>query len=88
MIPQQAYGNLVEAIAKGALAIVGAGSSCRVKYPSWLNLVGQLGERAAQAHPDQAAHIAALKVNKDYLIVAGEFEDLLGRDVARAVIRR
>lgn len=81
------YNSLVDAIASGqAIAVVGAGSSCRVGLPGWNALLGELSQRARKQCPNRANDLDSLDSSGDALLRAQEYQKILGRDLVRQII--
>jgi len=79
------YQDLVEAVASGAIAFIGAGSSARLGYPAWSDLLGKLAAEAATAQPDHPELPSLLKA-KDGLVRAEHYCAILGADRFAKVI--
>jgi len=73
----EVYRRLVAALTNGAVLFVGAGSSCRVGYPSWGRLLDQLYEAAKREDPDSHAKLEHLQ-GVDGLLRASEYRKALG----------
>jgi tetratricopeptide (TPR) repeat protein len=73
----QTYRDLVEAIAKGAILFVGAGSSCRVGYPGWGQLLDDVAQTVVAKNPAAEADMRAIK-NVDVLIRASKYSSQMG----------
>jgi tetratricopeptide (TPR) repeat protein len=76
--PSEVYRGLVAAIANGALLFVGAGSSCRVGYPGWAELLRRLSEAARHANPDRTDEVDRVQ-DTDGLLQADTYRDVLGK---------
>jgi tetratricopeptide (TPR) repeat protein len=73
------YKRMVEAIAAGAIAYIGAGTSIPLGYPAWgklLDIIGEEAERCSPGHPE----LPAAKTNDDVLVRAQVYSDVLGND--------
>ena len=73
------YKQLVEAVARGAIAFVGAGTSIPLGYPPWgrlLDVIGEEAERFSPGHPE----LVGAKTNEDVLVRAGIYCGILGDD--------
>ena len=76
------YQRLVEAIAKNrAIAMVGAGSSIRVGFPNWTDLLERLSSEAVQIDPKCEEELNSLAHTNDYLVYAGKIKTILGPKV-------
>lgn len=71
----EVYKRLVAAVANGAVLFVGAGSSCRVGYPSWGRLLDILHD--AIDDPDRHVHLKGLD-GVDGSLRASEYRKVLG----------
>ncbi len=80
------YESLVQAIANGAIAMVGAGSSMGAGYPSWDGLLKFISGEILRTHPEAALRLASLRQSKDALVEAACCEELLGRDALLAMV--
>jgi len=67
ILKSDAYRRMVEAVASGAIALVGAGSSARIGYPAWKELIERLAQEARQADPDNP-NLNDLETTKDDLV--------------------
>ncbi|AKT42554.1 AAA-like domain-containing protein [Chondromyces crocatus] len=72
----------------GALALVGAGSSARVRYPLWGGLLDRMATTVLENDPMAEAKLEALKGEPDLLWRAEEYRRLLGPDLFTALIRQ
>ena len=72
---QTTYERLVDAIAGGAVLVVGAGSSCQVGYPTWNGLLAYL--EAESRRKDQRSTDAVTKSNG--LVRARAYKQVLGK---------
>ncbi|EYF08196.1 AAA-like domain-containing protein [Chondromyces apiculatus] len=70
-----------------ALALVGAGSSARVRYPLWGSLLDRMATTIGENDPTAEAKLAALKAEQDMLWRAEEYRSLLGPDLYTSFIR-
>lgn len=80
------YQGLVEAVSNGAVLFVGAGSSCRVGYPSWGALLSQLAEAAKRAMPARTAEIEGMQ-GTNGLLQANLYREILGDSAYQAELR-
>ncbi len=71
---------------RAALALVGSGSSRRLGYPLWPELLHRLHDRVGQARPDAARELAAIeRTIQDDLWRAERYRALLGEEFAAAI---
>jgi len=74
------YQRFVNDIAQGdTIAIVGAGSSCRVKYPNWTTLLKLLCEETTDVDSTQKDVLESLII-EDPLVCANKIKKILGQD--------
>lgn len=86
--PDPELAQLAEAIATGnALAFVGAGSSKRVGYPSWSELLDHLEGLAIKVNPAAAARLQAIRTAYG-LLRAKNYKEILGEVVFRDEVAR
>lgn len=85
MSKSEGYSRLVDAIATGAVAMIGAGSSRRVGYPLWSTLVAQLSDLASDANPAEASYLRSLN-NSSLLLRASACEKSFGRQATRSYV--
>ena len=75
------YERLVETIAENdSIAMVGAGSSRRVGYPDWNELLNLLSAQAAKVEPSQIKNLKSLQ-KADPLVCADRIKEILGPEV-------
>jgi len=79
ILKSEPYQELVEAVASGAVAFIGAGSSARLGYPAWDNLLQQLDEEASRLHPDNP-DLPSLRKSRDGLVRADHYRTILGEN--------
>lgn len=88
-VDNQTYNRLVDALAtKPVIALVGAGLSMSLGYPSWGRLLRILRDRACEVAPDDAPRLHAIANSDDMAVVAGEYKKVLGgrlSDVIREI---
>lgn len=70
-----------------ALALVGAGSSVRVGYPSWGGLLERMAEKIIELTPLAKPQVDALVHENDVLWRAEKYRDLLGINAYAELIR-
>jgi len=73
----EVYRRLVAVIADGALLFVGAGSSCRVGYPGWDELLRRLSEAAKRANPNRTDEVEKVQ-GVNGLLQADTYRSVLG----------
>jgi hypothetical protein len=83
---QESYDRMVRAIVNGAIAMVGAGSSAQVGYPSLGDLLALLAREAIDTYPEREAEIRAMESSADALVRAQEYESILGRPKVRQIL--
>jgi hypothetical protein len=71
------YDRLVDAIADGAIAMVGAGCSAGLAYPRWSALLELLDAECARLYPADA-ELRAARASSDPLVRAEVFARLMG----------
>jgi tetratricopeptide (TPR) repeat protein len=71
------YARLVETIARGAFAVVGAGTSVSLGYPAWRALLDGLGLLAVDAAPGDK-EVQTAGASDDFLVRARVYERVLG----------
>ena len=77
----EVYQRLVEVIADNrAIAMVGAGSSVRVGFPDWKDLLKKLSSEAVQEDPDSKERLDSLAQTKEDLTYADAIKEILGKD--------
>jgi tetratricopeptide (TPR) repeat protein len=75
----EGYRRMVEAIASGAIAFVGAGTSIPLGYPPWASLLVTIGEEAERCFPGHQEVLAA-RENPDVLVRAQAYSEAFGSD--------
>lgn len=80
MLPpnDSAYAQLVEAIRRGPLALVGTGLSMACNYPSWSTLLEELQAEADVINPRSPKSTAIVSSMNDKLWEAQEYRDRIG----------
>jgi hypothetical protein len=85
---EKAIAELSQVVRGGAaIALVGAGSSKRVGYPLWGELLAKMAGEILQAHPHSRDELAAIASGNDAAWQAEEYRRLLGDDGYAALIR-
>lgn len=75
----QAFNALVEAMrGQHSVALVGAGSSARLRYPLWSGFADLLAAEVVQNHPAKQAQVEAIQKHRDLLFRIGRLRDELG----------
>ena len=70
----EVYQKLVEAIAETrAIAMVGAGSSVRVGFPDWKELLKRLSTEAIKIDTSSKEKLDSLEQNGDFLMIGKQF---------------
>lgn len=75
----EVYQRLVEAIADNrAIAMIGAGSSVRVGFPNWSDLLKMLYKEAIKKEHTYKNELDSLAKTNDDLVYANKIKEILG----------